>query len=709
VSQTTPIRVAILWHMHQPDYREPNSNRLSMPWVRLHALKDYLDMPLRAGTFESLRLTFNLVPSLLDQLEAYTRGAVDRHLELSRLPADSLNPAQKAEILDTFFAGNPVHMINPYPRYRQLYDKAKQGTGAIANQTALFSSSEIRDLQVWSNLSWVDPFFRDEAPVRMLFARERHFTEEDKQALLDWEIRLIGRIVPVYRRLQDDGQIEVSFTPYYHPILPLLCDTNIAREALPSIKLPGKRFAHPEDAQRQIALSAEKYEALFGRPLAGMWPSEGSVSEQAVEIAASLGIRWMATDEEILYQSLTKSGLDRSAHPLHTVYAYRNGIRMLFRDHALSDRIGFVYAGWEAERAVSDFVEHIHGLRTLLADQLERVVVPIVLDGENAWEYFANDGAEFLTRLYTALTSDPEIKTVTFSEAVSAIEPRPLPSIFAGSWINHSFSIWIGHDEDNTAWDLLSQARTTLAEFERAHPDFDRSRLDAAWNQIYVAEGSDWCWWYGDDHRTLYRDQFDRTYRRHLMAVYEALGLTVPAELERPIFERQVSSFIHPPDQMVTPIIDGRLTHYYEWAGAGHFDCLRAGGAMHRAAQRMQGIFFAYDRDRIYIRLDFIGRGEVESVRDAECVITLEAAEQKRITINAGRDGAFGEYANYEYAVADILELAVDRKSLWPQGFGQLGVAAGLYEAGQQVEQWPEDDMIRLLVPEPHAEIVWPI
>ena len=708
MSQTTPIRVAILWHMHQPDYREPDSNRLSMPWVRLHALKDYLDMPLRAGTFESLRLTFNLVPSLLDQLEAYTKGAVDRHLELSRIAADSLNQAQKAEILDTFFAGNPAHMINPYPRYRQLYGKAKQGTGAIANQTALFSSSEIRDLQVWSNLSWVDPFFHDEAPVRMLLAKERHFTEDDKHALLDWEIKLIGRIVPVYRRLQEDGQIEISFTPYYHPILPLLCDTNIAREALPSIKLPKKRFAYPEDAQRQVALSVEKYQALFGRPLVGMWPSEGSVSEQTVEIAASQGIRWMATDEEILYQSLSKSGLDRSAYPLHTVYSFQNGVRLFFRDHALSDRIGFVYAGWDADRAVEDFVRQIHHLRTLLSDRLDQVVVPIVLDGENAWEYFPNDGAEFLTKLYTALTTDPEIRTVTFSEAASAVEPRPLPSIFAGSWINHNFSIWIGHDEDNTAWDLLSQARAALTEFERAHPDFDRSRLDAAWNQIYVAEGSDWCWWYGDDHRTLYREQFDRTYRRHLGAVYEALGLPVPAELERPIFERPVSSFIHPPDHMVTPVIDGQLTHYYEWAGAGYFDCLRAGGAMHRAEQRLQGIFFTYDRDRVYIRLDFIGRREVESVGDAECVITLEAADQTRITINTGRDGAFGRYANYEYAVADILELAVDRTSLWPQGFGQLGFSAGLYEAGEQVEQWPEDDMIRFLVPEPHTEIVWP-
>lgn len=680
-----------------------------MPWVRLHALKDYLDMPLRAGSFDSLRVTFNLVPSLLDQLEAYTKGATDRHLELSRLSADALNPSTKLEIIESFFAGNPIHMIEPYPRYRQLYAKARQSAGAGANLATLFSSSEMRDLQVWSNLVWINPYFRDESPVRVLFAKERYFTEEDKQALLDWQIRLIGRIVPVYRQLMEAGRIEISFTPYCHPILPLLCDTNIAREALPSIKLPKQRFVHPEDAERQIAMAAEKYQALFGRPMVGMWPSEGSVSEQALDIAARLGISWVATDEEILYHSLVKSGLDRSVNPLHTVYRYGNGLHVLFRDHALSDRIGFVYSGWEADRAVSDFIDHIHNLRSFLAGQLDRVVVPIILDGENAWEYFPNDGAEFLTKLYTALTTDPEITTVTFSEAVSAIEPRPLPSLFAGSWINHSFGIWIGHDEDNAAWDLLHRARAALVEFERANPDFDTSRLQAAWSQIYIAEGSDWCWWYGDEHRSIHRDQFDRTYRRHLMAVYEIIGLAVPPEFERPIFERPISSFVHLPDQMITPVIDGQITHFYEWTGAGFFDCLKAGGAMHRVDQRILGIHFGYDREQVYIRLDFVGRRELESVRKADCVVTLSGAEEKRFTVSADRDGLAGALPHGRYAFGEVLELAVQRTGIWPDGFGQFGISVGVYENGQQVEQWPVDEPIRLTVPEPHTEIVWPI
>jgi alpha-amylase/alpha-mannosidase (GH57 family) len=691
--------------MHQPDYREPGANRLSMPWVRLHALKDYLDMPLRAGSFESLRLTFNLVPSLLDQLEAYSNGATDRHLELSRTPADSLSHAARIEILESFFAGNPTHMINAFPRYRQLHAKAKTGGGG-ANLASLFSSSEIRDLQVWSNLAWVDPIFHDESIIRNLIAKERYFTEEEKQSFLDWQIKLIGRIVQVYRQLMQDGKIEVSFTPYYHPILPLLCDTDIAHEALPSLKLPRQRFAHPEDAEKQIVRSIEKYQHLFGLPMKGMWPSEGSVSEQVLEIASRHGLTWLATDEEILFHSLNKSGLDRASHPLHTVYKTPHGAHLLFRDHALSDRIGFVYSGWDAERAVNDFVAQILNLRTLLSDQLDRVVIPVILDGENAWEYFPNDGAEFLTRLYTALTTNPLIKTVTMSEAVAGIEPRDLPRLYAGSWINHSFGIWIGHDEDNAAWDLLSKARTTLVDFQRSNPEFDHDRIAAAWEKIYVAEGSDWNWWYGDEHRSAYRAQFDHTYRRHLCAVFDLLGLPVPPEFNRPIFERQLSSFVHQPDQMITPDIDGRVTHFYEWTGAGYFDCLKAGGAMHRMDQKVSGIYFGHDRQNVYIRLDFVGRGEVESVRRNECVVTFHTGDRIEIpVVNTPAMRIDGLKASF----SEIVEIAIPRAALWPDGFGALGVSVELYEQGNSVEKWPEDDPIALKIPEPHAEMIWPI
>jgi alpha-amylase/alpha-mannosidase (GH57 family) len=444
--------------MHQPDYREPLSNRMVMPWVRLHALKDYLDMPLMATRYDDIKTTFNLVPSLLDQIDLYLNGGTDPHLDLSRKNAAELSEDDRYQILQTFFSANPSTMIQPHRRYRELYHKAKDNL-AERVLPALFSSEEIRDLQVWSNLAWVDPVFKSEEPLKTLLAKGKHFTEEEKNKLLDWQIELMKRIVPAYRDLLQQGKIDISFTPYYHPILPLLCDTDIAKEATPKIKLPEKRFVHPEDAKKQIAMSAEKFESLFDRKMTGMWPSEGSVSEEVARLMMEAGVEWIATDEEILLNSLKKSGVAAGDHPIHTVYEYGPGLKIFFRDHLLSDRIGFVYSGMRAERAIGDFISNVHKIRENLADRLDTSVIPVILDGENAWEYFPDDGYEFVNKFYEQIHKDPLIETVTMSEAARSVPARKLKSLFAGSWINHNFRIWIGHPEDNAAWDVLSQTR----------------------------------------------------------------------------------------------------------------------------------------------------------------------------------------------------------------------------------------------------------
>ncbi|MEW5995783.1 MAG: glycoside hydrolase family 57 protein, partial [Candidatus Zixiibacteriota bacterium] len=366
---------------------------------------------------------------------------------------------------------------------------------------ALFSSEEIRDLQVWSNLAWIDPAFRREEPIRSLFAKERHFTEEDKQALLDWQLTLIGRVISTYRLLFEAGKIDISFTPYYHPILPLLCDTNSALEGLPRLTLPKTRFRHPEDAEWHIVEAKKLFEKLFGCDMKGMWPSEGSVSEDAAELMIKHGVLWTATDEEILYRSLEKSGMKGSRRSPHAVFEYGGKLKVFFRDRALSDRIGFVYSSWDADKAVADFIGHLKRVRSLLVDRLDTAVVPIILDGENAWEYFPNDGREFLQGLYRRLDEDPTLRTVTMTQAAESHTAYPLPALYAGSWINSNFRIWVGHPEDNAAWGLLSTARETLVAFEKDHPDYDPRKLEAAWRQVYIAEGSDWCWWYGDEHR----------------------------------------------------------------------------------------------------------------------------------------------------------------------------------------------------------------
>jgi len=693
--------------MHQPDYREPNSKRLSMPWVRLHALKDYLDMPLRAAERVGVRATFNLVPSLLDQLELYCNGGVDRHLELSRLRPEELAPEIKREILGTFFTANPARMILPYPRYRELYTKGASAADEPATLVSLFSSEEMRDLQVWSNLVWIDPLFRDEEPVRGLFARARQFTEEQKQSLLDWQIELLARIVPTYQKLAADNRLEVSFTPYYHPILPLLCDTDVAREALPSVELPNRRFVHPEDADAQVAKAVAKYRELFGRDPEGMWPSEGSVSEEVMAIAARHGIKWLASDEEVLNHSLTKSGLRRAEHPIHCVYEYANGVRLVFRDHALSDRIGFVYSTWEASRAVSDFISHIKRLRSLYAGRLDHTVIPIILDGENAWEYFPDDGDEFLSLLYEQLAEDEEIETVTLGEATRRLPARKLPRLYAGSWINHNFRIWIGHPEDNTAWDLLSRTRDDLVAFERDNPGFDSARSAQAWEQIYIAEGSDWCWWYGDDHRSGQNDQFDRVYRKHLAAVYEVTGREVPLSLLRPISQPSGVRQASLPDGLMTPVIDGRLTHFYEWAGAGHYDCRDLGGAMHRVDQSISDIYFGYDHDHFHIRLDFHSKNALESLTGRELVITFFVPDRLvfELTAETRREEPGG---NFVYACGERVEFSVRRDRLWSEGFGELSFTVTLAQSGRPIETWPEHSPVTARVPRKSEELFWP-
>ncbi len=692
--------------MHQPNYQEPQSRRLVLPWVRLHAVKDYLDMPLLAAEQPNIRVTFNLVPSLLDQFQLYVDGGVDRHLELSRVPSDQLDADLRREILTTFFAGHPATMIEPYARYAELYRKYRSNLGESV-LPALFTSEEFRDLQVWSNLAWVDPLFRDEEPIRSLLARGRYFTEGHKHALLDWQVQFIARIVPTYQRLFREGRIEVSFTPYYHPILPLLCDTDVAREAIPGTNLP-RRFRHPEDAEKQIVMAQEKYRELFGREMAGMWPSEGSVSEEVAALCAKNGVSWIATDEEILTASLKKSGLDRADNPPHAVYQHSTGVRMLFRDHALSDRVGFVYSGWEAERAVQDFVAQIKeiGRRTLAAGV--EPVVPVILDGENAWEYYPADGRDFLRLLYHQLATDPDIRTVTISEATEGVAARPLPKLFAGSWINHAFRIWIGHEEDNVAWDLLSDARDALVKYQEERPAADPAALAAAWRQIYIAEGSDWCWWFGDEHRGFDNKTFDHIFRRHLVAVYRLLGLDVPDRLWEPIYQGETKSRTVLPDALLTPAIDGRVTHFYEWAGAGMYDCAEAGGSMHRVDRLVSAIYFAYDHERLYIRVDFVNRKALLSIVEPAVEVVFQAPQPVRLNAPVAHGGRrVDAEKGYEVALEDVLELAIPRDLVLERGFGPVGFSVTILDGRQKLETWPEGKPIALEVFERHREPFW--
>ncbi len=692
--------------MHQPDYRDPHNPVAAAPWVRLRATKDYLDMLLLATEHDNVKVTFNLVPSLIEQFNHYSNDGSDYHWELTFLnPAES-SLSQKQEILENAFKCHPETMINPYPRYHRLF--LKWQNFKKENFQISFTDDEIRDAQVWSNLTWVDPIFRSQAPLNSLLARGEGFTEPDKQELIKWQKSHISKIIPAYQKLYGERRIDISFSPYFHPILPLLCDSNSAREALPDIKLPRQDFKHPEDARQQIKMSMAMFEDLFRRPMLGMWPSEGSVSDEAVRICAECGLKWLASDEQVLFRSLQKTGLNTVENHPYAIYEHSSGIKLFFRDHLVSDKIGFVYSTWAPEKAAADFVSHVKNAGLRLAKSADEVIVPVILDGENSWEFYKNDGQQFLRALYKQISEDSEISTVTMSEAADRVKPRPLKSVFAGSWIDHNFRIWIGHEEDNTAWDYLKTARDLLVSFELENPKYDKRQIAAAWREIYIAEGSDWYWWYGDEHRGADNHLFDRMFRTHLMRVYELLGKDIPQQLRVPITSQKYEPVILMPDALLTPDIDGRISHFYEWFGAGRFQCLAPDTTMHRVFRLANTIFFSFDHDFFYVRVDFSNPKTLSSIKHLAIVVKFRLPEEKSFDLPVGQlPFIFEEKGKFKCALTDILEIGVERKFLWTEGFGKLAFSFEIYEGKQLVEKWPIDGNITCEIPEKHQELFW--
>jgi alpha-amylase/alpha-mannosidase (GH57 family) len=613
-------RVAILWHMHQPYYQDLVTGEHILPWVRLHALKDYWGMASLLEEFPAVRVTFNLVPSLLVQLEAYAADrARDRYLEIGLKPAETLTPDDVRFMLRNFFHAQRHRMIEAFPRYSELLAMRGWSLADADIEAALrrFHVEDLRDLQVWQKLAWIDPEYHARDPrVRRLVGRGRQFSEEDKQELRKVELELLNRVIPEYRARQEAGQIEISTSPFYHPILPLLCDTEVYRRERPDARLPQPRFTRPGDALAQLERAAAYHERLFGRRPVGVWPSEGSVSDAMVPLVARAGFRWMATDELILSRTIgagfsrDDQGRVTSADRLYRPYMIAAGgaeVACGFRDHALSDLIGFVYAGWPSDHAADDFVRRLAeaGRQARAAGQSgEEPTVFVILDGENAWEHFEGGGRPFLRSLYQRLSHHAELRAVTMAEACSA-PAATLPGVVPGSWIDASFYIWIGHPDDVRAWSQVAAAREAL---DAPAVSVGAAAIERAREEIFVAEGSDWCWWYGDDHSSDQDAEFDELFRRHLRNVYQLLSLPIPDEL----FVSNISTAdrsvpVAPPSGLLKPVIDGEETSYFEWLGAGIVDPRAAAGAMHQIEEQVQqvsGIRFGFDLATLYVRVD---------------------------------------------------------------------------------------------------------
>ena len=704
----TRIHLCFLWHMHQPFYKDLASGEYKLPWTRMHALKDYYGMARILEEFPKVRQTFNLVPSMMAQVAEYAAGeAVDPFLQAALKPAEDLTDAERAFLLQHSFYSDPERMIYRYPRYGELYG-AWEGQKRSGSRN-LFGPRDFRDLQMWSQLAWFDEEYQTQDPeVREWVRRGRDFTLADQRRMGEKQREIVGQVLPVYRRLAASGQIEISTTPYYHPILPLLCDSNIAGVAHPNVPLP-PRFRYPEDARRQLVLAREYIERQFGAAPGWLWPSEGSVSDEVFALASELGFEWAATDSGVLNRTL---GRAVAVDGLYRPYCWRQGgksLNAIFRDHFLSDLIGFVYAKMDAAQAAEDFLRRIRENCAGMAAAGRDALVHIILDGENAWEYYDHNGRPFLRELYRRISEDRQMGAVTVSEALRLLAPEPVDHIFPGSWIDANFDVWIGAEEDNQAWMQLLRARRAY-DLAAEVPE-ERRRL--ALEELLIAEGSDWCWWYGPEHQSANRVEFDQLYRSHLANVYRFLNLAPPEELSRPILRVELPAVQIAPSGPVTPVMDGQVTSYFEWIGAGVYHVDERSGSMHGKTFLVKEVQFGSDGANFYLRVDFHSGCERELARmEARLTAqTLDGAHSSSVEIGFANGTARTTEVNLAAATADgqpvecafarVLEARISLPAMGVAPGGGLRFQFSLWQSGLPMDAVPQQGWLEMRTTDP--------
>jgi len=696
------IYLCFLWHMHQPFYKDLVSGEYKLPWTRMHALKDYYGMVRVLEEFPQVRQTFNLVPSMMAQVAEYAAGeAADPFLQAALKPAEELTEDDRAFLLRHSFYSDPQHMIYRYPRYGELYDswQAQQKSGS----RSLFGPQDFRDLQMWSQLAWFDEEFQaQDAEVRQWVAQGRGFTRADQRRMGEKQREIVSQVMPVYKKLAGTGQIEISTTPYYHPILPLLCDSNIASVAHHNVPLP-ERFRYPGDARMQLARAREYCARVFATSPVGLWPSEGSVSDEVFTIASELGFEWAATDSGVLNRTL---GQAVPVEGLYRPYQWRQGERTLgviFRDHFMSDLIGFVYSKMDAAAAAEDFLRRIRDNCAGIVGAGRDALVPIILDGENAWEYYDHNGRPFLRELYRRISQDGRLRAVTVSEALRQMAPQPLDRIFPGSWIGANFDVWIGAEEDNQAWTQLLRARQTFDAASSSGVPEEKRKM--ALEELLIAEGSDWCWWYGPEHDSANRPEFDQLYRNHLANVYRFLNLAPPEELSRPILRMLVPEVHVAPSGPIHPVIDGVVTSYFEWMGAGEYSVDERSGSMHGKKFVIREVRFGSDGRNLFVRMDFRSGFEQE-LAQMEARLTLESlngAGAKHLTMDFANGARLVEPLDppAEAALGKVLEARIPLAAMGVHNGGGLRFQCSLWQGGLPIDAVPQQGWIEMKTTDP--------
>lgn len=591
--------------MHQPVYEIEGT--YLMPWSRLHAVKDYLDMVLFLEKFPKLKLNLDIVPALIDTLIDYTNGANDIHSELTVSDVEKMSDEEKSFVLLNFFSPKFETMIFKSETYKELFNKRFSDDFCGIKE---FTNQEISDLMALFNLVWIDSVHYDRYPeLKELWAKQKNYTQEDRIKIIDIHRKIISEIIPTYKKYIRDGRLEITASTYYHAILPILIDMKSTLKTVPTTAELPLSLKMQDFAISQIRMALDRIEEIFGIRPKGFWPPELCICPKTVALLAKEGIKWTISDERILSDSIGfdfvrdfKGNLNDPYHLLK-IYQYQtktSPVNIVFRDRSIPNLINFEYAGINPKMAADDLYDKIKNIQhKLLVSPDNSHLLTIAQDGENCWENYENDGNDFLNNFYNLLENDETLETVLISEYIEKDEHKKnLLKLASGSCIDKSFKYWIGDKTKNKAWAYLKNAKDMFGKVSRKCRNEDK--VAAAKRELMIAQGSDWFWWYGEPNNSGQDFVFDYMFREHLKNIYLILGCEVPACLQESLISKIEIPFKKPVRE-ITPRMDGLRASDNDWYNSGLISLLD--GPVHRENKNVDKIFFGCDDKNMYFRL----------------------------------------------------------------------------------------------------------
>lgn len=634
------LSIAFYWHMHQPVYQLNTDSDYLMPWVRLHGVKDYLDMLLIMNNFEKLKLNFNLVPVLLDALIDYgDKGYHDIHSRLTITDIDELTNDDKEFILNNFFDANYSSMIYHHAYYNELYHKRFSSETINVDD---FSNQEYADIMAWFNLAWIDPSYKEMFPeLNELIQKDRNFSLEDRLAIIEFHRKIIRLIIPTYKEFMEKGRIEITTSPYYYPILPILLDIKSAQANLSAPDPTLFDLNMTEDAKLQTEYALNRIEELFGRRPKGIWPSEHCLSPEELNLFKELGLSWAISDEGLLASSINFEfvrdfkGYLEDPYFLMKSYEYKtqnSNLQLIFRDSVIPNLISFEYANHDPQIAAADLYDRIKVIQNKIQTSPDsNHLLTIAVDGENCWENYMEDGSTFLNAIYSMIEEDESLETVLISDYLEQEKHhRQLQKVYSGSWINKNFQLWVGEPIKNLAWSYVKKVKEDLVNFIKENPE--HRGVPYAYKELLIAQGSDWFWWYGEPNDSGQDHIFDYLFREHLKNIYRYIGFEPPTYLNTPL----ISTFTKPtryPKSTISPKIDGvDLPDDEDWLNAG---CINMpSGPVLEENKLFEKICFGADENNFYLRLylnDSVKENPEENPVLYQMYIYLRNADKKQL------------------------------------------------------------------------------